>query len=376
MEIRSCIRRGIIAFFQVLLILSWLTHLQETDTYFFVYSMMACGGFFSTIENHRQDPCLSVREEIWIWLMAAVFSLSAIMGNYSLFEPFTALTNLFRLALSFLGGMSLAGNVLVYFLRLFPGLPAAEGKKSHPRCVFSRCFGSIVLINLAFLFLVAWPGVLTRDSMDQIQQIVTGQFSNVNPYWHTMTIGLFVKSVTMLTGDIHWGVAAFCVFQILFMAGCFSYVVMTLYQKGAPRWSLLAVWVVYALIPYNIVYSVTVWKDILFSGASLLVVTALYRLVCPVEEKLIRDWILFTLGAAGLCLWRTNGLLVIAMLLIVLLPTVRKNKKLVAILSAVLAAGLILCGPVLSCLGIGSSDLAEKCPFLCSRWQEFAMTAL
>ena len=359
MMIHSCHRSKPAVLVQLMLILSWLTHIQMTDTYFYVCAFMACGGIFCTCENYRHDLPLSRGTWIRVLLFSAVFSLAGILGNYSLFEPFTSLTNLFRMTLSFLGGLSIGSNVLAYLLWVCPGLQAAQEKRNRPRRIFALSFGVIVLIDLMFLLLVEWPGVLTRDSMDQVRQIVTGNYTNLNPYWHTKTIGIFVKLGLLLTGDLHWGVAMFNVFQILYMAGCFSYAVMTLYQKGAPRWCLLAVWAGYALIPYQIVYSVTVWKDILFSGASLLLTVSMYRLLCPVEKEEKRDWILFVLGGIGLCLWRTNGLLVVSMLLIALTLAGRENRKLAAVLAAILVAGMILCGPVLPAMDIQGSDLAE-----------------
>ena len=346
-------------FIQLMLILSWLTHLQTTDTYYFVCCLMACGGIFCTCENYRHDLCLSRGNWVRVLILATTFTLSALLGNYTLFKPYNSLTNLFRMALSFWGGLSLGGNVLTYLVCVFPGFQAVKEKRDHPGRIFALSFGVIALIDLLFLALVGWPGVLTRDSIDQIGQIVTGNYTNLNPYWHTRTIGLFAKLGLLLTGDLHWGIGLFCVFQILYLAGCFSYVVMTLYQKGMPRWCIWAVWAGYALIPYQIVYSVTVWKDILFSGASLLLTVSLYRLLCPVEKDEKRDWILFVLGGLGLCLWRTNGLLVVSMLLAALMLSGRKNRKLAAVLAAILVAGVILCGPVLSAMDIRGSDLAE-----------------
>lgn len=359
MNIRSCHRNKPAVLVQLMLILVWLTHIQMTDTYFYVCALIACGGIFCTCENYRHDLPFSRDSRIRVLLFSSVFSLSGILGNYSLFEPFTSLTNLLRMTLSFLGGLSIGSNVLAYLLWVFPGLRTPEEKRTRPGRIFALSFGVIVLIDLVFLLLVEWPGVMTRDTMDQIDQIITGQYRNANPYWHTRTVGIFVKLGLLLTGDLHWGVAMFSAFQILYMAGCFSYVVMTLYQKGAPRWCLWAVWAVYALIPYQIVYSVTVWKDILFSGASLLLTVSMYRLLCPVEKEEKRDWILFVLGGTGLCLWRTNGLLVVSMLLIALLLAGRKNRKLAAVLAVILVVGFVLCGPALSAMGIEGAGLVE-----------------
>ena len=62
------------------------------------------------------------------------------------------------------------------------------------------------------------------------------------------------------------------------------------------------VFFVYALLPYNIVYSVTLWKDVPFGASALLLAVAFYRLVKNVAGKW--DYAAFALGAVGMALMR------------------------------------------------------------------------
>ena len=69
------------------------------------------------------------------------------------------------------------------------------------------------LIDLGFL-LARYPGILTRDSITTVSQVVFGSYDNTMPYYHTRLVGLFVKLGLALTGDINVGIAQFHGFQI------------------------------------------------------------------------------------------------------------------------------------------------------------------
>ena len=45
-----------------------------------------------------------------------------------------------------------------------------------------------LLIDWIYLFLVAYPGNLTTDSMAQIGNILSGKYSNHHPFYHTLMI--------------------------------------------------------------------------------------------------------------------------------------------------------------------------------------------
>ena len=344
---------------QILLILTWVTCLRETDSYFFICALIACAGKLCAWENHRIPEQTAGKRSFGCYIVAGLFSLSTVLANYALFEPETALMNLFEIVCCLVGGWIIGINVLTYFLRVLPVAMDPSGERKKAGKVFLVSFATIVCVDLVFLLLVEYPAVVTSDSLGQLGQILSENYDNRNPYWHTRTMELFIKPGMMLTGDFAAGIALFTVVQIVFMAGCFSYVIMTLYQKGIPGWIVTVVWVLYALMPYHISYSVTIWKDIPFSGASLLLITSLYRLFFPVQKETKRDWILFVLAGLGLCLWRTNGLLVYMMLFLVMVLTCRENKKIIIVMTAVLICALVLSGPVLSAMNIEGSDYVE-----------------
>ena len=358
MKIHPDHRPQLRVFFQGLFIYTWLCNLAKTDSYFSVYILCAAAGVLCLCRNYRRGYAPSGSVRLWMRFLAGVFSLATLLANYPLFQPVTALLSLFNLGCSFLGGMAVGWNVLLCFYSALPRW-VGEGSGGHAAGVFLGVFGSVAVIDLMYLFCVRYPGVLTTDSVTTIRQITEGVYNNTMPFWHTMTVKVFYQLGLGLFGTPNAGAACFHCAQILFLAACFGYALTTLYQMSLPKGWLVLVYGVYALLPYNIVYSVALWKDVLFSGAALMLVTAFCRILRKIGRK---NWnlLLFALGGLGLCLWRTNGLYVfLAVTLVVLLTRDRRLKQVKGIMIGVSALGLVLNGPVLSLLGVAATDLVE-----------------
>ncbi|MGN0976796.1 MAG: DUF6020 family protein [Faecousia sp.] len=351
--------RKTLLFAEALFIYTWLSNLAKTDSYYSVYMLCAIAGLCCIYDNSKTRPMFSKQAGIWVAVFSALFSLAPILANYFLFEPFTALISLFNLGCCFLGGFFIAGNILLCLLNRLP-LAADDSLRKHSGWVFLFPFLTVSVLDLMYLLFAAYPGVLTTDSVSTMEQIVSGIYNNTMPFWHTMTVKLFYEIGYLIFGEVNAAVAFFQAAQILFLAACFAYALMTLYQAGVPKWCLALVYVLYAFLPYNIVYSVTMWKDVLFGGAVLLFVTSLYRILRGIGSSQIRSYVFFALGGIGLSLWRTNGWYAFLVTTIVMLILLRKQyKTLLLILCAVLVLCWILINPLLSALNVSGTDRME-----------------
>ena len=348
--------------FQALLIYTWLTVLSPlsvTDTYYSVYLLCGALGLMCLYDNYKSRRCCDSKKQWILWLFSGWFSLAVVFANFSLFEPLSVLQNLFDGLCCFAGGLCVGKAVLTYLL---DRLPFAIGYPDRNRAgrIFLLVFGIITLIDLMYLFFGIYPGILTTDSVTTIRQLMGDEaYNNTMPFWHTLTVQPFVKLGLAVFGNMNAAVACFHVAQILFMAGCFAFVIMTLYQIGAPLWFVVGAFCVYAFQPHNIVYAVTLWKDIPFAGATALFITSLYRLLKDVGNKK-ENYAVFLLGALGFSLWRTNGwyaFLVTVMVMVFLLG--RKNKRLLILMTAVLMLCWVLLNPVLALLGVSETNLVE-----------------
>ena len=338
---------------QALLIYVWLTDLSAlagTDTYYSVYLLLGVAALLCLWDNRKGGKSRPA-----LWCLAGLFSVAVVLGNHEIYEP-ASLQNRLNIVMDLLGGFCVGYQILFCMLRRLP-LRRDTGQRKHPQWVFWGVFAAVALIDLGFL-LARYPGILTRDSITTVSQVVFGSYDNTMPYYHTRLVGLFVKLGLALSGDINVGVALFHGFQIGLLAGAFAYTVTTLYQIGVPKWMLGLVFFVYALLPYNIVYSVTLWKDVPFGASALLLAVAFYRLVKNVAGKW--DYAAFALGAVGMALMRTNGwaaLLIAAVLLAVVLR--KQNRLLVKVLLAVLVLSWVMIGPVLKSMNVPGTDPVE-----------------
>ena len=268
---------------QVLFIYAWLMNLLQTDAYFSVYILCAILGLGCVFDNYKKNSVFPTKIRILIDVFAALFSLATVLANYPLFEPITAMLSLFNAGCSFLGGFFVGVNILIFLLNKAPVIVDPSARK-HPVRFFFVTFLTIAAIDLLYLFFAAYPGVLTKDAVSTVTQLVSGVYNNTMPFWHTVTVKLFYEIGFSIFEDGNAAVAFFHCFQILFIAACFAYALVTLYQVGVPKWCLAVFYGIYALAPYNIAYSSTMWKDVLFSAAGLLMITAFYRILKKSEK--------------------------------------------------------------------------------------------
>lgn len=216
-------------------------------------------------------------------------------------------------------------------------------------------------INLLILFLCDYPGTLSTDSINQISQILSNSYSNHHPFYHTMIIKIFISVGMKLFHSLTAGIALYSVFSVIFMSSCFSLVIVTLYQmRIAYRWIVLClIW--YVIMPYHILFSFTMWKDVIFGGMLVILITALFRIICDIGKNNHINYILLVIGCLGECLLRSNGWTAFLMTTIVFVLVFRKShKKITRIFFIVLITSYILKHPVLAALGVKQPDFIES----------------
>lgn len=357
-------------FIQSVFIMAWMSNLADTDSLYSVYALCSILCIFCLADNYSHRRLLPEKYVLPCVLFAAGFSVLTILANYSLFikiwygNSLFYITNIVRNVLnvvsSAIGGFFVAFNIIVSLLDRIPLRSDKTGLRTHPVKVFLIVFCSIVILDAIYLFFSAYPGIITPDSLYQIIQGYTNTYMNDHPFWNTLYVELILGIGYFISGSPNGAMALFSLIQILSMAACFAFAVMTLYQAGMPKWMLWVVFFLYALMPYNIVFSVSMYKDVPFALSVLLLVTTLYRMFHSIGKKQIWNYIIYLLGGFALCLSRTNGLLVFLIFSIFLLPYMyRHNKKLLIIALAILLIGGVLTGPVVDAFGVAKSEVTE-----------------
>lgn len=247
-----------------------------------------------------------------------------------------------------------------------------EGRRPHASACFSA-FANFVRSHTAlcaFLccllcwlpyYLYQYPGIMTPDSINQLEQILgVIPWSNHHPWIHTLLFGLFYHIGFALTKNMVIAVSVYTFFQMCLLAGSVAYFISTLRSHKIRPFVLLLIVAFYALIPYHAVFSVTVWKDIPFAAAVLFFNCAILRL--SVQNKIcVKNLAILFVSGVMICLFRSNGWYAFLLALPFLLFGFRQKAKAVypPLLAALLLAAVVKY-PVMNAFQVEQPDFIES----------------
>lgn len=261
--------------------------------------------------------------------------------------------NLVLLLFSFTGDKNRMNTLL--FSDDDPATPLFSFYQKHPAlCAFLLC----ILCWLPY-FLYQYPGIMTPDSINQLEQVLhVIPYSNHHPFLHTLLIGFFYNIGYKLTGNMVVAVSFYTFFQMCMLALTVSYLIGTLRQFRLRSLGCFIITLFYALIPYHAVFSVTVWKDILFAAGVLFFGCSMLRLL---KEITISSLIVMGISELVMCLFRSNGWYAFLLCLPFLLFYFRRKARTVfPVLIGVFAVAVIVKYPVMNSLSVIQPDLIES----------------
>ena len=307
---------------EIILIFFWLITIKESDSIYTPYLITGISGIICCLKRKQFGRQKHLVISI---VFSFIFTFFICSANYSLFPtistPRQIFLNIITIISLIAGSFITFYNILIYLPSILTNLSLKRKNKKDkfykykPSTIFLLSFAIIALTYLIIFFLCKYPGNLSPDSIRQVTQNLTGEYRNWHPFTHTILIGLFIKIGLNIFGDINTGVALYSIFSILFMAMVFAYSLVTLYQKNTKKQILILLLLFYSLCPYHIMYSMTMWKDVIFSGFILLFAVTQYRLFQHIGSNWA-NYLLLTLSSLGICLFRNNGIYVMAMFLI------------------------------------------------------------
>ena len=192
---------------------------------------------------------------------------------------------------------------------------AKRGRAEHPQAqnVFSlkRVFLFWIILILLYLpwYLYCFPGNITQDSADQLDDAITVEaIRDHHSAFLTLMMRIVIIPIRALTGSLQSGVGAVSLLQVLIVTFVFAFTYEWLRQYLRSRILRIICFLWFACYPVHYFYAVTLWKDILFS------IGFLAFLVC-IDAAAADE--------AGFFSCRRNP--VILTLLMVLLPLMRHN---------------------------------------------------
>ena len=344
---------------QSALIILWGTQLFNCDSWYINYLMIFIAALFCFVANAKNENAikksLNKKNKITVAIFTLVFTGIITFSNIKMWD----LKNLVILTL---GGLSTFYNIFVYTVFNIKTFQWKEDENTanNSKKIFFVCLLILLLVRMLVLILCMWPGFISGDSVDQINQMLTGNYSDHHPVYHTQFMHFFINiGMSLFGGDINMGVAVFSIAQIIMTSAIMAFTVSTMAKMKAPKWLIITTIAFYALTPYHIMYSFTLWKNIAFSYSVLMFVLFIVRYFKNLGSETIN---IFGIGITGLliCLFQSNGFFIFVLLTAMFALIWRlKYKKVLVTLVIALFTGFFMKNVVLGWFNINPPDTIE-----------------
>lgn len=221
--------------------------------------------------------------------------------------------------------------------------------------IFSLLLYSLpVLIIFTIVLLAYWPGILVSDSMVQWHQAQTGNFTDWHPAYNTIYIFLLTKI---------WNNPGFVLFiQCLIMSLSVGFILVTLEKHyKINRIYLFIISIVFALIPLNFNFAVTLLKDTLYSTFILLLTGLIIEIIN--DSNFFKNWkkcLFLFITLLVISLFRHNGIIVVLLTMFILILKYKKQKGIYLVLVAWLITYLLLTTVGFKLLDVQKASYANK----------------
>lgn len=224
--------------------------------------------------------------------------------------------------------VNLIDLIITYLPRLKPG-DIISRQLTGRKWIFVFFFALVLVWGIGYLSF--WPGTSMWNDIDAI--LVHGPVGESfrSPVLYNLIVVFFLEVLCDPLQNPNIGFALFTLFQLLFMSAVVTYVLWWAYSVVKMRTSfVLALFIFYAFYPVIGLYSFTVVKDTPYSLFMFLWIPFLYDLI---REKTLcmRNKVLFCFLIVGSLAFRTNGKILVPLLLIAIFILIKNHRKFIAI---------------------------------------------
>lgn len=207
---------------------------------------------------------------------------------------------------------------------------------------------SVVFVLTLVIYLINFfpfrPGMFGPDAQNQLNQVITGEYSNWHPVLHTW---LFFALPYKITHSM----TCIVVFQIILFSLSVSYLFYVLYKCGCHKFLMVASYLFIALNPNTLKMLFLPAKDTAMSIFALVVFTQLIEIYLS-EGAWLKKWrniLSFSLFSFLTICMRHNAILMIFPIFVFLLIFLKKVRKDVAISAVSVVVSLVIfAGPICS----------------------------
>lgn len=187
----------------------------------------------------------------------------------------------------------------------------------------------IIFILWIPVLLAYYPSIWAYDVYDQVPHLIGQNVTNKHPIIHTLFIELFLI-IGKKINEYTFGILLLTIVQMIIMSFIFSYSIEKINCKinnKKIRFLITSLLIIYfGIIPFNSIMSISITKDVLFSGLTLLLLIFIYDFID--EEKISKlKYIMFMIIAVLFILIKSNSLFIFIFLTLMFIILYKGNKK-------------------------------------------------
>ena len=298
-------------------------------------------------------------------VFSLIFSFVILSGGFLFRDRYSPVMNFFDELLKLSNIVYLIGNgILIYSILslIVPWivdykLPTRE--KNIPR-LFLISFLVILICYIPY-FIIFFPGLLTADSLTGLNMILKiYPVTDSHTLLHLLFMYIPFKLGTLLFSNINMSVGLISLTQMIVMALTFAYTIKFLKSRKVPNIVLIIMVLFYGLLPVNGFYSITLWKDIIFSCSIVLFTIECFKLIERKNNITFKNSYMFIIVSLLVVFTRNNAIYMYVVLSMVSIIVFKKNLKvIVPMLLIVFATYVVVKGPVFNALKIEKSSSTE-----------------
>lgn len=173
----------------------------------------------------------------------------------------------------------------------------------------------ILIVGWIPAYLAFFPGIFGYDAPNQMEQILSGQYTAHHPLLHTLILRAFLNCGKAVFGTYNGGVALFCICQGLVLSGsiAYSFLIMREMKIPFPILGISLVWCIWSPVLQVLAFNTT--KDILFGALFLHFVLSCYQWLVRGEKRTKLQMLWLIVSGILMCLLRNQGIYIIVVLL-------------------------------------------------------------
>ena len=354
----------ITSLFTYLAFLIYFKKILTTASYNFILTLIYFVLFYLYNQENKKIAIVSKRDKIIINLFSIFLSTILIIGSLvnNYVTDRTAIIFTFRNII-----YSLVGIIGFYYLfriivmKIFDEIKIStlDNFNKFSKKNFIKVMFLIFLCYLPYFFRF-FPGAMSPDSYYIIHNVNQKILSDHHTFGHTWFFGFFYLIGKALFTKSNYAIAFYIIVQMIINSFIFTLIIKFLHERTAPKMIVFIVTFFLCLSPLYAIYSVTLWRDILFGLAFVPMFISLYNFI-ENDYKLSKNIVvMYLLSVLIILFFRNNGIYVLIFFTVFFVLFTKKSKKTIAISHLVIiAVYFIIKGPVFNYFGISNSISSE-----------------